>query len=242
MKNSRKFLCALLAAALLVLSVMPAYAVSVDWRGGKMYLGSSNGTNTGDLTIEISDLKADSKITNLKTSDKSIIRLGSLDRWNSSWQDLEDDDNRSEYHDASIRLDGLKKGKAKISFKVDGKSYSKTIEVLGYVNPIKSFKVTGISSSNLKSRFAKTSYVNTNLKSDAKAGYVKVAAASGWKITGVTWSCWSGDGYRSFDFGGVGSASLPIPKMSKKGEYNIYVYLVNTKTNVRTEFSYHIGG
>jgi len=243
MKNTRKLLCALLAAALLILSVMPAYAVSVDWRGAKMYLGSSNKSHTIGFSVEINDLKANSKITSIKSSDKSIIRLSSLDTWDSSWKNLENSDDTSEDHSASIYLLGMKKGKATVSFKVDGKTYKKEIQVLGFINPIKTFKLTGISSSNLKGKFAKTSYVATNLKSDAKAGSLKVAAASGWKITSVSWSAWSESKYRSFDLGsGASSVSMPIPKMTKKGEYNIWIEMINTKTKATASFTYHIGG
>ena len=242
MKNTRKLICAILAAALLILSVAPAYAaVEVNWGSGKIYLGSSNDTDTNGTSIQISGLKSDSKITTIKTSDKKTISLGSLDYWNYRWKSLDGNEGNEDY-EASIYIYAQKKGKATISFKVDGKSYSKSFEVLGYENPIKSLVLTGVSKANLKSKFANRSYAWTKLSKDAKAGDIKLSATNGWKITSIGWNAYNGDnGYRSFDFeSGVSSAKMPIPKMKKKASYNISMTFVNTKTKTIANCNFHL--
>ena len=87
-------------------------------------------------------------------------------------------------------------------------------EILGYASPIKSLALTGVGKTNLKFKFTKGGDVYASLKKDSKAGNVKLAAARGWKGTGISWS---GNNYRrSFNFGsGVSSATMPIPKMNK---------------------------
>ena len=241
MKRSRKFLCALLAAALLVLSVMPAYAaVEVNWGAKKVYMGSSDGSDTSGYSVSIDGIKSSTKITSIKSAKKSILKPSSLDRWSSKYKSL-DSDYTSEYHDASIYFSALKAGKSKLSFKVDGKSYSGTVEVLAYKNPLKTFKITGISSSNLKSKFAKSSWVSAKLKSNAKSGKITAAAASGWKVTEVRWS---GNGHsREYSYSdGVSSISLPVPKMTTGNYYYIYIYLRNTKNNLSQSLTYRLEG
>lgn len=244
MKHTRKLLCALLAAALLILSVAPAYAVSVDTKAATIYMGSKDGSEWAYSSIEINDLTASSKITDVKTSNKAILRLGSLNTWDSTYSSLGDDDEYSGAdYSASIGVYGVKKGKATISFKVDGKSYSKTFTVVDFANPIKTLTLTGISSANLKSKFAKTSYLSEKLKANAKAGYLNVAAASGWKIISAEWTD-QGSDYNARYFHsskGVASMKIPVPAMKKNGNYYIWATFVNTKTKATMSINYHLG-
>lgn len=243
MRNTRKLFCALLVAALLVLSIAPAYAVSVDTKAAKIYLGSKDGSQYGWYSIEIRDLTAKSKITEIKSDDKKVAKVYSLDTWSSSYKYFDEEGIDSEYHSASIGIRGLKTGTATVSFKVDGKKYSKKFTVLGYENPAKNFQLTGINKTNLKSKFAKGSYAQAKLKADSKAGNLVVEAAKGWKITDATWSD-QGEDYSSQSFyssKGVSSVKLAIPKMTKKGNYYIWVTFVNTATKASVELAYNIG-
>ena len=235
MKKTRKLLCAALAAALLVLSVAPAYAAEVYWGATKLYLGSSNGSWSNDTWISIDNLNSNPTITNIRSSDDSIITFSNV--IHSSWHSLQDDDVENDGFSVSIGIYGCRKGKATISFKVDGKAYSKAYEVLGYTNPIKSFVLTGVSKTNLKSKFAKTGDVYASLKKDAKAGNIKLAAAKGWRVTEISWS--GNNNHRSFGFGsGVSSAAMPIPKMKKNKNYSMWMTFVNTKTKATLQMSY----
>ena len=243
MKNTRKLFCTILAVALLILSLMPAYAaVSVKADSNKIYLDSTGGSY-GWGYININGINANSKITDIKSSNTKILRPSSLNKWSSSYKDFENDENSSADNNASISVRGLKKGKADITFKVDGKSYKQSFEVLNYVNPVKSFQLTGVGSTNLKSKFAKGSYVDAKLKSNSKAGYVKVSAASGWKIRSVEWSDQS-DNYSSHYFyseKGVSSAKVIAPAMKKSGKYSIWVNCINAKNGARLNLTYHLG-
>ena len=241
MKNTRKLFCTILAVALLILSLMPAYAaVSVKADSNKIYLDSIGGSY-GYGYINIDGINANTKITDIKSSNTKILRPSGLDRWSSSYKDLEGDYNSSN-NDASISVRGLKKGKANITFKVDGKSYKQSFEVLNYVNPIKSLQLTGVGSANLKSKFAKDRYVNAKLSSNSKAGYVNVSAASGWKIRSVEWSDDSNDSRHSFySSKGVSSVKVIAPAMKKSGIYYIWLTFVNTKNGAEIPITYHLG-
>ena len=243
MKVSRKLLCALLAAALLILSVAPAYAVTVDTKDTTIYLGSKDGSTTYTYSLNLYDLPAGAKITDIKSSNRNVIgihRLRTTDTVQKYFESTQDD---QKDHEASIEVRGLKKGSATVSFKVNGTAYKKKFTVLDYVNPIKSIQVTGTSNANLKTKFAKGDSGSCKLTSNAKAGYVKVSAASGWKIMDLEWSQHNND-YNSRYFyysEGVSSAKLPVPAMSKSGHYFVWLALVNTKTNGMLSLGLYLG-
>ena len=238
MKNIRKIVCVLLAALLLVLTAAPAFAVTID-APAKVYLDGKN--TEGYADIWISDLSASSKITNIKSSDTKVVKPSSLNYSTWSYTNLDDDweDEDSTEYSADIGCRAIKPGTATISFKVDGKSYSKKITVLGYVNPIKSLVISGFSKANLKSKFTKEDYLQQILKSNAKAGQIKVKAATGWKIKSISWSDGGANGdERSMNVkSGRSSMNLAIPAMKKTGKYYIDIEFYNTKTKT-TKYVY----
>lgn len=235
MKNIRKLLCAILAAALLILTALPALAeIEFDSSPVTVYLSDKEGSSYVWADFSVWGLEKDSKITDVKSSNKKVVQVYSVQHSQGKTKYTEEDREDSEWYDAYIENKALKAGTATVSFKVDGTTYKKKITVKGYTNPVKSLVLTGVSSANQKSKFAKGDYANIPLKKNAKAGYLKVSAASGWKIRRVYWydrtdDDW--DTYRQFSSGkGVASVKMPVPAMKKTGRYNVEVEFVNTKT------------
>ena len=127
---------------------------------------------------------------------------------------------------------------------MDGKTYKKKITVKGYTNPVKSLVLTGVSSKNLKSYFAKNYYNDMNLSKKAKAGYMKVSAASGWKIKSAWWEDGAaGQQYEFYCFGdnSASSVNLKIPAMKKAGKYYANMRFINTTTGGEQYIHLNIG-
>lgn len=244
MKRTRKVFCALLVAALLVLSVVPAYAASVDTSAMKVYMGGKDKSDWGWGSFDINDMKPGDKVTEVKSSNKSVVKIVELDMYQSTYQYYEGDESTQNYINASIGFSALKPGTATITFKVNGKKYSKKITVVGYANPIKTFKLTGVSKTNLKSKFAKKTSVEEKLKADAKAGYLEVSAASGWKVISAEFSdeTDSYEGYSFYSSKGVNAVKIAVPKMLKKGRYYVWLNFRNTSTKATQQIMYRLRG
>ena len=231
MRNTRRLLCVLLAAALMILTVVPAFAeISIDTTAETFYLGSKNDPSNRTDWIYINGAEKNTKITDVKSSKKAVATIRGIERGKRDYEYYDPDEKYSSYS-AEIIIYLLKAGKATISFKVDGKAYKKNYTVVNYVNPVKSFQLTGFNKKNLKSKFATNNSVNESMTGNAKTGYLKVTAASGWKVKSLYWCDRSDYTNRQYSFGsnGVNTAQMPTPSMSKSGSYYVYATLVNTK-------------
>ena len=241
MKNFRKLVCSALVLAMLTLTVMPAYAESVNWNSKTVYLDGKDG-QYGNFWINIQDIKKNTKITDVKSSRADIISINTLNRWSDTNYSFEEKKTTYTDYTANISCYGRKKGTATVSFKVDGKSYSNTYKVVDYVNPLKSLVISSIGSTNLKSRFSKQNSVSHKLRSNTKAGTVKATAASGWKIRQLEWSQQSGGwSYKSYyTENGTSSAKINIPAMKKNTRYLIWIVMINDKTKATKDINFWI--
>lgn len=240
MRNTRKLICAAMAVALLAVTLLPAFAVSVDWGPTTVHLLSKDGEPYFTDDIAISDLNG-AKVTNIKSDKKSVISIASFTTETRSFTNYDDEDDREEEDKAAIGLKARKKGSAVISFKVGSKTYKKTYTVLAYVNPVKSFVVTGINNSNMKSVFAQNAIANGKLSANAKAGDWKVTAANGWKIQKADWLDLKNDDIMFQQFSkGAASISMYIPAMKKTGQYMFRLHLINIKTKAEVNIIYSI--
>ena len=128
------------------------------------------------------------------TSGKSVIALSDLTTSkNTSYisyfeKGLTSFSNTNHYY--GIGIDVKKAGTGKISFKVGNKTYTSTIKVMPYVNPISKLTVTGVkngSSSNLAGKFKTSSSASSvRVNKAQKNAYITCKAASGWKITSIS--------------------------------------------------------
>lgn len=239
MKNIRRILCVALVAMFLCASALPAFAAS-DYT---FYAGGKGSTNVE--YIGLPDYTAGDKVTDIKSSNKKIFKVHSFDENESEYTEYAQYEDESDYsgsdYYASIGIELLKKGSAKLTYKVNGKSKSMSVQVLAYKNPVKSFVLTGLGSKNLKSKFAKSSYAKAKSKK-AKAGLLKVTAASGWKIRSISfYDVKAKNTHEVYSWENpVSSMQMHVPAMKKGREYYANATFCNTKNNQNISVTYHL--
>ena len=243
MKHIRKLICAALVAALLLVTAAPAFAaVSVYTDGNTLYMTSTSGETPPFASIQIDGLKSTSKITGVKSSNKSVASVYST-AMSSYIQTIHESNKTYKEYFSTIFVEPLKVGSATISFNVDGKSYNQKFTIAKYANPVKTFKLTGISGENLKSKFAKSAFASGKLKTASKAGYFQVDAASGWKIQRIEWNNYNGEDSRCYLTPyGTSSAKIKVPAMKKGDDYSASATFFNTKTKGTITVCYNLYG
>ncbi len=241
MKMFRKLLCAALAVALIAVTAAGALAAAVDQT---LYRTNSEGTLYDYVYLQQVD--AGSNITGVSSSNTKVMKPVSLNRGTNSQSVYTYEDGKTQKtksYSAYLYVKLLKKGKATLKYTVDKTKYTRTYQVKNYVNPLSSLVLTGVGTTNLKSKFAKYNFVSATLKKNAKAGKVKAKAASGWKIRSVEWQDCKNNTRYLYSNGGAGasSVSLNVPKMLKSGYYNVTVRCVNTADKGELYVEYEIG-
>ncbi|MDO4400692.1 MAG: hypothetical protein Q4D27_07080 [Coriobacteriia bacterium] len=103
---------------------------------------------------------SDKAITKVKSSNKKVVAVS-----------------QSGEFKAMFQMQLKKAGKAKVTFKYKGKSYTMNVVVAKYTNPVKTYK---IGSTNYASKFKKTPFYFAGGK--VLKGKVTVKAATGWKF------------------------------------------------------------
>jgi len=229
MKTIRKLLCIALIVSILCVAAFPALAeIELVPESTTMYLNSTNSRNlTATRNIAISGIGLDSKITAPKSSKPAVL---SIDQLKLETRHLESFPGEAvDQITATLSVNLHRPGRSTVSVKVDGKTYKSKLKVEQYVNPVKSFVITGISGKNLKSQFRTSGGASASLTSNARAGQVKLVAASGWKIRKL--------GFISADDAiiyerkaGTAAFRLTIPAMKKGAYYAIPATLQNTST------------
>lgn len=243
MKNIfKKLSCALLAAAM-ICAITPftaSAATGISYKKTQtIYLDSraANGYGYGGISVNNIPTKQSISKSNIKVvSGKNIVELNSLT--NSTWSD------RTEYfgngtkpytyssHYYNIGLRVKKPGTAKISFKVGSKTYTSTIKVLAYTNPVKSLTIQG-TSGNLAARFKTSNYSSFQIKKAQKSALIKCTAAGGWKISSVNFSNSKTGIQRNIYCNsnkGISSVTLHAGDITAKQSGYISITLTNTKT------------
>ena len=237
MKLFRKIICTALIVALIATVMLTAFADTMT-----LYMrGKDNGTTFYE-SVEVQDVTKDTKITAIKSSDKTVMKVMSLRRSTYTNKDMDTGKSTKSYG-ATISVNLKKLGSATLTYKQDGKSKSQKFVVKSYTNPVSSFVLTGISNKNLKSRFDKHGLADAlQLTRNASAGQLKVTAASGWVITSISWNDTNKNHDHSFYcYNGVSSYALNVPKMTKDGRYYITVDLKNKKTGGSQYVSLSVG-
>lgn len=150
----------------------------------------------GINTICVYDPAYSDKLSGVKTSDKTIVRI------------LHKDTNTAVFE---LR----KPGKATITYKFNGKTYTHKLVVRKYANPVKTFK---IGTKNYATKFKKYSSAQITAKLAGKK--VKVTPAAGWKLKYILVANDKGEKHvkNGYTF--------------KKGDEMVDAILKNTKTGV----------
>lgn len=239
MKTIRRSLCVALAVFVLITATLPALAeIRLVPESVPLYMNSKNGKDyTATRNITISGIDSDSKITDPKSSKPSVLRIDQLNIEKTHLEAL----SGTSYEEISAKLSvRLKKpGEATVSVKVNGETYKTKVEVAEYVNPVKSFVITGISGKNLKSQFNTSGSASGALTSDAKAGQVRLTAANDWKIRKIGLICLD-DIIMYERVPGPKTCVLDIPAMKKGNYYIIGARLESTITGGFIDILYTI--
>ena len=246
-KFAKKFLVAAMACMLTVTTVAPMTAEAAPSVPKTVTVYQRGKNTTLSTSCSIGGLEEDSKITNVKSSKTSVVKPSyySIYSDKSIFQSLDSsyvskDDGASGY----IGIKVLKAGNAKISYKIDGKSYSTTVKALAYKNPLKTANIMGVKSSgstNLASKVKSSSIASVKLSSTSKDGKVTFKANSGWKIIGITIENDStGSEYEMSNYNGLSSATLYSEKFTAKQKGEVQVTCYNTKTKASITVFYDI--
>ena len=225
MKLFRKILCAMLVA---LIAVSAAVALAET---RTVYLDSKDFAAPVYDYFSIDALAKGDKITAVKSSNKSVLRVVSLQKGSRVTTHYEEKTTRNSYSaQFCVRL--LKAGAATLNYRLNGEAMSQAFNVKKYVNPIKSLVIGGIDGTNLKAKFARNCYDSIKLTKTAKAGKLTIKAANGWKIRYAYWEDNDDNTELQFTAGGQGvsACAIDLPKMSRRGSYYVGICLVNTAT------------
>ncbi len=158
------------------------------------------------------------KLTSFKSSDTSIF-------------EVQYDEAEGKKPSNWLKLN--KAGTAKLSFKYGGKTYTSTVTVKKYTNPVKTFKLTGVSSGkDVSSKSKKTNNPSLKLKKSSDNAKLTIKAKSGWKIKSVVftnqtdWKTLVSKTYKSSKV--TSSYTKKLGKLRKSKSYYAEVTFVNT--------------
>lgn len=232
MKMFRKLLCTALVVAMIAATMLTAIAETRTF-----YMNGQNGNVF--TRIYLDDVR---KLASVKSSNKKVLVpvLVKSSNYNNHYLVTgQGKDNNGNSCEIGVKL--VKPGTAKLTYKADGVAKSDTFKVLAYVNPVKSFVVSSVSSKNLASAFNRDGYNSGKLKKNTKAGKFIVVAKTGWVITDARWHDDQNDyGYSFYSWGrkGVSRCSVNIPAMKKGNNYYVDATLRNVKNGGTVDVTY----
>lgn len=252
MKKFTKQILALLFAFVLVVGMAePAFAAgTVTPTKGTVtvYATSSSG---GYVNI---DIAAGTKSFTIKRSDVSVTK-GTA---GASFQSFQKSTNSYSYqyytgsawktsssstnyrYNVGVSVSGA--GSFKIKYKIGDTSYTITVKVLAYKNPVKSVTLKGVNSGNSFATKTKSSnYATLKLPAKVTSASLKVTPISGWKIRHVQFSDENAGTYRTINNSkGLSSVTLSCGTLYTTHSYNVYMELFNTTNNASVSVHYSI--
>ena len=166
-KILKKLSCALLAAAMVCAMTPLAASAAINYSKTRIVYMPTSGKDLGYDEISISNIPAKQNIlkSNVKVvSGGSVIALDSFG--SSGFKSTTEAFRKGAKpythsdHFYNIGFAVKKPGTGKISFKVGNKTYTSTIKVLRYVNPLKSVSITGVKG-NLAGKFKRSGQQGT---------------------------------------------------------------------------------
>lgn len=239
-KILKKLSCALLAAAMVCAMTPLAASAAINYSKTRIVYMPTSGKDLGYDEISISNIPAKQNIlkSNVKVvSGGFVIALDSFG--SSSFKSTTEAFRKGAKpythsdHFYNIGFAVKKPGTGKISFKVGNKTYTSTIKVLRYVNPLKSVSITGVKG-NLAGKFKSSGHNAFCYANKAqKNAVMKCTAVNGWKITGVSFNNNRTHTQYSTNYNapnsGASSSTLRIGNLSAKQSAYISFTLRNTK-------------
>lgn len=240
----QKILVSMVAFAMVAVMLAPLTVEAAPYYSEKevYYLNSKTGSSYG--SVYIGNISKGQKILSVSSSNKKVVKPTGYSNYTNtqSYKNLVDKDGNSSYNSrygyGELKL--LKPGKATVSVKVGKstsscKTYKTQVTVKKYENPIKSLKITGISSGkNIYKKFNNQSYNSGTISKNIKSAKVSVTANkdNGWRIQSISFYNYKNDCRRNIYYGGNGSTSgslsLSTIYASNGGYVDVYFYNVKT--------------
>ena len=189
--------------------------------------------------------------SDVSSSKSSVASIYSITReeQESETEVVENDEETDDLNTYSyvIDLKLKKKGTTVISFKVGNETYTTTVNVVKYKNPVKTLKITGVKSGkNLASKTKKKNYVNFSgvKKSGSK---LTIKPASGWTVEKITFTSsssgetkiWKNTVKKRGVISKKKLSSASLGTLKKSNTYLIDITFVN-KSGVRETLNYCI--
>lgn len=246
----KKVFAAALALTVMFTMLAPVTAEAAVTYNKSQTLYRTSKSGTSYMTIYVSGLTKSQTIkkSSVKSNKTGVARPWYLSRSISSYKteyfsnNVKEDSNN--YYSYGIGLELKKAGKAKISFKIGSKTYTSTVTVKNYTNPLSSVTITGVNGGkNIASKLNSSSSCSTlKLTKTTRNAVVKVKPKSGWKVTSINVeNSQTGDTMSISNYGnkGVSNASLKLGTLTKNKSVIVRIYCAD-KTGAPMSVSYHI--
>ena len=210
MKKIRKFMMALammvLMFGLTIVGASKVQAANPFIEKNVSYYLYENQRPSGGFII-VYDPLPNGKISNIKNSNPNVVKVELDEQF------------------GAIRVNVLKEGTSKVSFRYAGKAFTQKITVVKYEDPCKSFK---IGSTNYTKYFKKSRQFNHNNRKKDITATIKIVPKKGWKLTKI-------EVQNMYD-GTKKARNNSKIKLSIKGTgTGVHAYFKNTKTGVVQE-------
>lgn len=211
MKRMKKFIGILLFVLTFGLAstiTIPQIGTCVDVQAANPFIQKNvsyylyeNQRPSGGFII-VYDPLPNGKISNIKNSNPNVVKVELDEQF------------------GAIRVNVLKEGTSKVSFRYARKTFTQKITVVKYEDPCKSFK---IGSTNYTKYFKKSRHFNHNNRKKDITATIKIVPKKGWKLTKI-------EVQNMYD-GTKRVKNNSKVTLSIKGT-GLYAYFKNTKTGV----------
>lgn len=251
---------AMVLMLVLSLSVMAFAEGTVTPNTGtiKVYAGNTNGGTSVDVTlatgtksftvkrasVKVASSNNDAKITGFYKQNSSYSRdYKSGDTWKNSYSNV------SYRYEATLQVSGP--GTTKINYKIGTTSYTLTVKVLAYKNPIQTVTLKNSSGkgvnggANMASLFAESRWTSNTPVLNAKTTNAKlnVVPATGWVIQNLEIEDEKTNTYTYMNNSkGMKSATLRVGTLYANRDYWVYMTLRNTSNNATQNVYFTVRG
>lgn len=233
-KKITKFF-SLFFAAVMFLSIFPLGQVSAASlkcpKSATVYMSDWNET----WAFKVSGLSGGAKIKNIKSSNRNILDIRAVRYY-------DEEQNGKTLHCADVLVSTRTTGKTTVSFKVGKTSKKVKVAVKPYSNPVKTANIFGVkenNTTNLKKLSAKSDVIWLNRDSTMTNKKIKVAAASGWQVVGLSiWNDNDGTSIKEKWLDENKSSLTMNVKLPGEGLYCISVEFWNKKTKTQKQLVY----
>lgn len=245
-KRSEKWILLCIVVMLVSMMFTTTAFAAVDFPKSKTFYLEKKGSNQlsyGELDVYNLDAGESISRTSLKSSAASVIQPVLLQKSISIDQDMDGNMRMSETD--TIQLNYYKTGTSKLSFKVGNKTYSSTLKVLPYVNPLLQLKLSSArngASANLAGITSQgcDTMKTLRLQKNQNDAILTVKAASGWKVVSVSYRNEQENMGKNYSSRGVSTVTMHLGKMNTKSKSTLYITLQNSKTGGTLSCRYKI--